>query len=85
MTGPNNRFAAGAPPGRRGDWEDDANCRTVDPDIFFSDIPADLKAARAVCAACPVVAQCGEFAVTNQIRYGTWGGLNAYKRNGLRA
>ena len=85
MTGPNNRFAAGAPPGRRGDWEDDANCRTVDPEIFFSDEAGNLARAREVCGACPVIAQCGAFAVTNHIRYGIWGGVNPKARSGLRA
>ena len=85
MTGPNNRFATGAPPGRRGDWEDDANCRTVDPDIFFSDEAGNLAQAREVCGACPVIAQCGAFAGTNHIRYGIWGGVNPKARSGLRA
>ena len=40
--------------------------------------------ARQVCAQCPVRQQCLEFAVSNRIVYGIWGGLTERERRPLR-
>jgi DNA-binding transcriptional ArsR family regulator len=55
-----------------------AACRTADPALFFPE-PGDTGAeaqALAVCAGCPVRAQCYARAVQNGERWGIWGGVN---------
>jgi WhiB family transcriptional regulator, redox-sensing transcriptional regulator len=36
--------------------------------------------AKAVCAACPVRAQCLDYALEHHMRYDVWGGLNEHER-----
>jgi DNA-binding transcriptional ArsR family regulator len=55
-----------------------AACRTADPALFFPD-PGDTRAeaqAAAICAGCPVRAQCYARAVQNGERWGIWAGVN---------
>lgn len=65
-------------------WQDDALCRQVDiGDLFFPDKGGSTKEAKAVCAQCPVVDQCLEYALAHQERFGVWGGLSERERRGL--
>ena len=78
------------------DWRLEAVCATVDPEIFFPherirlDGDADpYKEARAVCAVCPVKAECladveswESWAVSS--RHGMFGGLTPDERMTLR-
>lgn len=71
-----------------GDWRHRAACRDVDPELFFpvgSAGPAQVQTARAkaVCARCPVVAECLGFAV-RALAEGVAGGLTAAERGRLR-
>jgi hypothetical protein len=55
-----------------------AACQTVDPALFFlepGDVGAEAQAV-AICAGCPVRAQCYARAVENGERWGIWGGVN---------
>jgi WhiB family transcriptional regulator, redox-sensing transcriptional regulator len=68
------KAAAAAPD--RGEWRARAACGRADPDLFFPDRSADITAAVAICAGCPVRAECHEFAeATNQV-HGVWAGVN---------
>jgi WhiB family transcriptional regulator, redox-sensing transcriptional regulator len=68
-------------------WQDRAACRGTDALLFFG---PDGEArpereireakAKAVCASCPVRAQCLNYALGNSIKQGTWGGLNEEER-----
>lgn len=55
-------------------WIDDANCRGIDPDIFFPESKGDATAAKRVCRSCRVVAECFSQAVKGKER-GIWGGV----------
>ena len=70
------RKAPAAAPARGG-WRGRAACGTADPDLFFPDrAGTDISAAQAICAGCPVRAECHEFAeATNQV-YGVWAGVD---------
>jgi WhiB family redox-sensing transcriptional regulator len=60
-------------------WRDDALCRGVGNDRFFSgrgDNEA-VDAAQELCGRCPVAEQCGQYAMSHRLRYGIWGGLGA--------
>ena len=67
------------------DWRGDALCAQTDPDIFFPDRGGSIADARAICLACPVRAECLEFALTHRIREGIWGGLGDRDRRRLIA
>ena len=66
-------------------WMADALCTEVDPDAFFPEKGGSTKEARAVCAECPVQAECLAYALRNDERYGIWGGLSERERKKLRA
>lgn len=70
------RKAPSAAPARGG-WRARAACGDVDPELFFPDrAGTDISAAQAICAGCPVRAECREFAeATNQV-YGVWAGVD---------
>jgi WhiB family redox-sensing transcriptional regulator len=69
-------------------WRDRAACRSADPELFFpvgNDGPAlvQIAAAKAVCAACPVVAECLSFALV-ALPEGVAGGLTVQERRKRR-
>jgi WhiB family redox-sensing transcriptional regulator len=70
------------------DWRQDAACRGMDPEYFFSSEEiADKRerqereaGAKAVCARCQVRQECLGYAIEAGERYGVWGGLNPQER-----
>lgn len=61
----------------RGDWRARAACGRADADLFFPDrAGADVSAAVAICAGCPVRAECHEFAEATSQVHGVWAGVN---------
>ncbi len=56
------------------EWKQDGNCRGTDPNLFYSYEKEDVKIALGVCAVCPVLEECLEYAIENQERHGIWGG-----------
>lgn len=48
-------------------------CRTFDPDLWFSDAPAELEVAKSLCVDCPVRAECLAGAVARNEPWGVWG------------
>lgn len=65
-------------------WMADANCRGMDPGLFFPAQGEDAGHARAVCRACDVQAECLAFAVNNAEKFGIWGGVSEKRRRILR-
>lgn len=68
-------------------WKAEGLCRTpaaagVD---FFPKKPNPVAPAKAVCAQCPVTAECLDYALANGERFGVWGGLSERQRKGIRA
>lgn len=57
-------------------------CASEDPEIFWDDTLVGL--ARAICAPCPVRAQCLQWALEQRETAGVWGGLSASERVQLR-
>ena len=54
-------------------------------EVFYPGRGESAGSARQVCAQCPVRQQCLEFAVSNRIGYGIWGGLTGPERRALQA
>lgn len=49
-------------------------CHSVDPDLWFAESPADVEAAKALCAPCPLKAACLAGALERREPWGVWGG-----------
>lgn len=62
------------------DWRAEALCAQVDPELFFPEQGFPSYHARAVCARCPVAAECLDWAISHHERYGIWGGTTARER-----
>lgn len=65
-------------------WQALAECQGVDPDLFFPERGASIREAKAVCARCPVTAECLEHAITHHEVHGIWGGKSERERRALR-
>jgi WhiB family redox-sensing transcriptional regulator len=66
-------------------WRELAACRGADLEVFFPGRGESAGPARQVCAACPVRQPCLDYAITNRIVYGIWGGLTERERRALRS
>ena len=68
-------------------WSDQAACRGMDPELFFPERWelgwTDTRIARAICAGCPVCAECLETALQRH-EYGIWGGTSEKQRIRMR-
>ena len=62
------------------DWRAAAACLGADPDLFHPVTPTDEAEAKAICAWCPVRADCLAFADEHAIGHGIWGGLTEDER-----
>jgi WhiB family redox-sensing transcriptional regulator len=65
-------------------WRLDALCAETDPEAFFPEKGGSTRDAKRVCGGCAVRAECLEFALTNDERFGIWGGLSERERRRLR-
>ena len=65
-------------------WQDYANCRGADADLFFPERGASTRKAKGICAECQVQVDCLEFAVTKSEKFGIWGGLSERERRKIR-
>jgi WhiB family redox-sensing transcriptional regulator len=65
-------------------WQADAHCAQTDPEAFFPEKGGYTRDAKKICAACEVRAQCLEYALKNDERFGIWGGLSERERRKLR-
>lgn len=66
------------------DWRDLALCAEVDPELWFPGKGASNRAAKLVCGACEVRAECLAVALEANEQYGVWGGLSPNERRRLR-
>lgn len=65
-------------------WQTDALCAQTDPEAFFPEKGGSTRDAKKVCGACNVRAECLEYALANDERFGIWGGLSERERRRLR-
>jgi WhiB family redox-sensing transcriptional regulator len=72
-------------------WQFDASCRGEDSALFFAPNYFERREekegrearAKAICAGCPVRAECLEYALRTRESHGIWGGLNELERRQL--
>ena len=65
-------------------WQDLANCRGADPDLFFPERGASTRTAKSICRECSVQAECIEFAIVSSEKFGIWGGMSERERRKIR-
>lgn len=74
------------------EWQLHGACRGADAALFF--LPEAERGpskrrrerdAKAICATCPVIAECAAFALATREPYGVWGGLTPEERLGAIA
>ncbi len=61
-------------------WMLSGLCREREPSFFFPSDGVGVDRARRVCATCPVVSECLEYALTHRIEHGVWGGASERER-----
>lgn len=68
-------------------WHERAACSGHDPELFYGPEgerarvrEARERRAKAVCARCPVDAECLDYALSTGQKGGIWGGMNGHQR-----
>nr|WP_231294306.1 WhiB family transcriptional regulator [Mobiluncus curtisii] len=65
-------------------WQAQALCAQTDPEAFFPEKGGSTREAKNVCSCCPVKAECLQYALENDERFGIWGGLSERERRRLK-
>jgi WhiB family redox-sensing transcriptional regulator len=65
-------------------WQEEALCAQTDPEAFFPEKGGSTREAKRVCGRCDVKADCLEYALANDERFGIWGGLSERERRRLK-
>ena len=65
-------------------WQERALCAETDPEAFFPEKGGSTREAKKICTGCEVRAECLEYALSNDERFGIWGGLSERERRRLR-
>jgi WhiB family redox-sensing transcriptional regulator len=66
------------------DWQERALCAQTDPEAFFPEKGGSTREAKVVCSGCDVRAECLDYALAHDERFGIWGGLSERERRRLR-
>lgn len=66
------------------DWQERALCAETDAEAFFPEKGGSTRDAKKVCRACDVKAECLQYALEHDERFGIWGGLSERERRQLR-
>lgn len=81
-------FSPGAagplPPGDDLSWQDAAPCAETDPEAFFPEKGGSAREAKRVCRSCEVRAECLQYALENDERFGIWGGFSERERRRIK-
>ncbi len=65
-------------------WQERALCAQTDPEAFFPEKGGSTREAKKVCLTCDVRAECLDYALANDERFGIWGGLSERERRKLK-
>ncbi|WP_307857369.1 WhiB family transcriptional regulator [Mycobacterium sp. SM1] len=90
MARPHLSLVADAPelfprvPVTREQWQDRALCAQTDPEAFFPEKGGSTREAKKICLGCEVRAECLEYALAHDERFGIWGGLSERERRRLK-
>ena len=65
-------------------WQERSLCAQTDPEAFFPEKGGSTRDAKKICTSCEVRSECLEYALSNDERFGIWGGLSERERRKLR-
>ena len=65
-------------------WQERALCAQTDPEAFFPEKGGSTREAKRICTTCTVRAECLEYALGKDERFGIWGGLSERERRRLK-
>jgi WhiB family redox-sensing transcriptional regulator len=65
-------------------WMAQGNCADRPPALFFPSDGVGVEIARKVCEGCPVQTPCLEYALSESIEHGVWGGSSERERRRIR-
>ncbi len=65
-------------------WQERSLCAQTDPEAFFPEKGGSTREAKKICTGCEVKAECLEYALANDERFGIWGGLSERERRRLK-
>ena len=77
-------FAIGVDDAEGQDSQDRALCAQTDPEAFFPEKGGSTREAKKVCRSCEVRAECLEYALEHDERFGIWGGLSERERRRIK-
>jgi WhiB family transcriptional regulator, redox-sensing transcriptional regulator len=66
------------------DWQERALCAQTDPEAFFPEKGGSTREAKRICSGCDVRAECLDYALAHDERFGIWGGLSERERRRLK-
>ncbi len=66
------------------EWQEQALCAQTDPEAFFPEKGGSTREAKRICSRCEVKADCLEYALSKDERFGIWGGLSERERRKLK-
>ncbi len=66
------------------EWQERALCAQTDPEAFFPEKGGSTREAKRICLGCEVRAECLEYALAHDERFGIWGGLSERERRKLK-
>lgn len=66
------------------DWREQALCAQTDPEAFFPEKGGSVREAKRICNRCEVTAECLDYALGHDERFGIWGGLTKRERRRLK-
>ena len=70
----------GSDPESQTGWMAQGNCRLYAPATFFPSDGVGVDRARKICATCPVIETCLDYALEERIEHGVWGGCSERER-----
>jgi WhiB family redox-sensing transcriptional regulator len=82
ISGPFTVIEGGA--GEEPEWQERALCAQTDPEAFFPEKGGSTREAKRICSGCDVRAECLDYALAHDERFGIWGGLSERERRRLR-
>ena len=65
-------------------WQEQALCAQTGGDFFFPEPGSSVREAKRICGRCEVKAECLEYALGHDERFGIWGGLSERERRNLK-
>lgn len=65
-------------------WQDRALCAETDPEAFFPVKGGSTREAKRVCRSCEVRAECLQYALDHDERFGIFGGMSERERRELK-